>query len=128
VLISAFTFGGIPEKAVKQAFKEATIYVSPILLKEYRDVPITLELEGKIDHVQLKALISGIAAFVARAKVVHPQRRLSICRDRADNMLLECCLESNANILITGDNDLLDIKDLSFDLKILTPRKFLEEI
>ncbi|MDP3048233.1 MAG: hypothetical protein Q8N12_02240 [Thermodesulfovibrionales bacterium] len=39
-------------------------------------------------------------------------------------MLLECCLEAGANILITGDKDLLDIEDLPFNLKILTPHNY----
>ena len=43
-------------------------------------------------------------------------------------MLLECCLAAKAKILITGDKDLLDIKNLPFDLKILTPQKFVEFI
>ena len=47
--------------------------------------------------------------------------------DPADNMLLECCLESKATILITGDRDLLDMKVLPFYLEILTPRKYLEQ-
>ncbi len=42
-------------------------------------------------------------------------------------MLLECCLESKADILISGDRDLLDIKVRPFHLKILTPRKFVEQ-
>ena len=125
-MISAFAFGGVPEKAVKKALKEAVICVSPSLLKEYRDTPLELESEGKINHIQLKALISGIAAFVANAKIVYPARKLSICRDAEDDMLLECCLESNAKILITGDKDLFDIKELPFDLKILTPQNFSE--
>ena len=47
--------------------------------------------------------------------------KLSICRDPADNMLLECCFESKADILISSDRDLLDIRVLPFHLKILTP-------
>ncbi len=43
-------------------------------------------------------------------------------------MLLECCLASKAKILITGDKDLLDIKNLPFDFKILRPQKFVEFI
>jgi predicted nucleic acid-binding protein len=64
----------------------------------------------------VKALISGFAAFVTRTIVVYPRKRISICRDPADNMLLECCLESKADILISSDRDLLDIKILPFDL------------
>ena len=95
-------------------------------MKEYRDVPIILEGQNKLTQAQLKALISGFAAFVTRTIVVYPRKRISICRDPADNMLLECCFESKADILISSDRDLLDIKILPFDLKILTPRKFLE--
>ena len=39
VLVSAFAFGGIPEKALRKVFVEAEIYVSPPLLEEYREVP-----------------------------------------------------------------------------------------
>ena len=50
MLISAYAFGGTPEKAVKKAFSEADIYfLTPDLLKEYRDVPLALEAEGKIN-------------------------------------------------------------------------------
>jgi uncharacterized protein len=128
VLVSAFVFGGIPERAVKKAFTEAELFVSPDLLKEYRDVPLALEGEGKFTHDQLKALISGLAAFVTRAILVNPKRKLSICRDVEDNMLLECCLEARARFLVSGDKDLLDLRGLSFDLRILTPRQFFEMV
>jgi len=127
VLVSAFAFGGIPEKAIKKAFSETDIYVSPSLLKEYREVPVILSDERKLTQTQLKTLISGLAAFVTRTIVVHPRKKISICRDPADNMLLECCFESKADILISSDRDLLDIRVLPFYLKILTPRKFLEQ-
>lgn len=72
VLVSAFAFGGIPEKAVKKAFGGSEVYVSPPLLRGYRNVPLALRDEEKIDFPQLKALISGIASYVARAKVINP--------------------------------------------------------
>ena len=127
MLVSAFAFGGIPEKAIRMAFAETDIYVSPSILKEYREVSLILEDEKKLTQAQLKALISGLAAFVTRTIVVHPRKKISICRDPADNMLLECCFESKADILISSDRDLVDIKLLPFHLKILTPRKFLEQ-
>ena len=127
MLVSAFVFGGIPEKAVKKASIEADIYLSSALLEEYRYVPLALEAQRKINHAQLKTLISGIAAFVAKAKIVQPKQKIQVCRDPEDDMLLECCLASNANILITGDKDLFDVKDSVVNLKILTPREFMEE-
>ena len=127
MLISAYAFGGTPEKAVKKAFSEADIYLTPDLLKEYRDVPLALEAEGKINHLQFKTLISGIAAVVSRAEIVNPKRKIIICRDPKDDMLLECCIEAKADFLVTGDADLLNIAELPFNLRIVTPRKFLEK-
>lgn len=100
--------------------------MSPSILKESREVPLILEAQDKLTQAQLKALISGFAAFVTRTIVVYPRKKISICRDPADNMLLECCFESGAEVLLSSDRDLLDIKVLPFHLKILTPRKFLE--
>ena len=127
MLVSAFIFGGVPEKAVRKAFLEAEIFVSPPLLEEYRDVPLALNAVGKIDSVQLKVLVSGIASFVSKADVVSPQTKLAICRDMGDNMLLECCLAARAEFLISGDKDLLAIEDLPFEVRILTPRRYVEE-
>lgn len=125
VLISAFAFGGLPLRAVQRAFACCNLYVSQELLVEYRGVPVALESSGKIDHQQFRALISGIAAFTAKTAIVYPVKKLLICRDPKDNIVLECCHASSADILITGDKDLLEQKDISFKLDILTPRQFL---
>ena len=126
MLVSAFAFGGVPGLVVRKVFKEADIYVSPTLLNEYRRVPLELEAEGKITHLQLEALIASIAAFVNNAKVVFPHKRLSICRDAKDNMVLECCFEAKAQFLITGDKDLLEVKNIPFSLQIVTPKEYLK--
>jgi uncharacterized protein len=57
--------------------------------------------------------------------VVYPVNSINISRDPKDNILLECCVKSRADYLITGDRDLLDIKELAFPLKIISPRDFL---
>jgi len=74
VLVSAFVFGGTLEIAVRRAFLEMEIYVSPQLLKEYRDVPLELIAEDKINYVQLKAVISGIAALYIRLMLLFQRK------------------------------------------------------
>ena len=115
-------------KAVKKAFKETDIYVSPILLGEYRDTPLKLVEQGKITHQQLKILVVGIATFVTKAKIVYPTEKVSACRDPEDNMLLECCMAAKVGVLITSDKDLLETSKLPFDLKIVTPREFIDRL
>lgn len=130
MLISAFVFGGTTKSALKKAFTEGEIWISPSLLEEYRDTPFELKAAGKITAEQMKALISGIVAFVAKAKVVAPGKKLSLCRDEEDNMVLECCLSAKADYVITGDKDLLEIEKSVLEtmipkLSILSPRSFL---
>jgi hypothetical protein len=47
-------------------------------------------------------------------------------RDPKDDMVLECCLAAEANLLITGDKDLLSEETLPFHLKILTPKEYVK--
>lgn len=94
-------------------------------MKEYREVPVALAKRRKIDNRQFMALISGIAAVVANADMVHPKKRLRICRDPKDDMLLECCLTAKADLLVTGDLDLLSISGSPFAVEIVTPAEYL---
>lgn len=100
------------------------------MLREYREVPLELEKSGKISHDQIKILITGIAVFVMNAKIAKPRKKISICRDVEDNMILECCYSAGADYLITGDKDLLEIDQHQLSearlkrLKILSPREF----
>lgn len=97
----------------------------PALLREYRETPVKLEGQGKITHQQMQALIAGIAAVVSHAKIVYPTTKLSLCRDPGDDMILECCHAAKAELLITGDKDLLEIADLPFDLQVMLPQEFI---
>lgn len=132
VIISGFAFGGIPRSAIRKAFIEAEQWVSPQILKEYRDTPFELKAAGKISNDQMNALLSGIAAFVSNANIVIPRKKLFLCRDEEDNMLLECCFAADANYLITGDKDLLELDKTELKAKIpqliiLSPRTFLSK-
>ena len=112
---------------MKKAFTEYRIFVSPQILTEYRSTPLALKTANKITTEQFKALVAGIAAFVAEANVVTPHRSIRICRDPYDDMLIECCLEAKAALLLTGDKDLLSLRNALPGFKILRPKEFLDE-
>lgn len=46
--------------------------------------------------------------------------RINICRDLSDNKFIELGLSSRADFLVTGDDDLLVLKEVR-GLKIITP-------
>ena len=99
-------------------------------------VPIVAEhLVGEVNNVlgrpKLRHYIDtdGAAAFVAELSrlaewhgdPVNPPR---VCRDRDDDYLLALAIRSDADALVTGDQDLHDIQHAGVD--IITPRELLE--
>ena len=48
----------------------------------------------------------------------------NICKDKDDNHILACCLKAEADWLITGDCELLELKEYK-KTKIASPREFL---
>ena len=59
------------------------------------------------------------------ANWVHPEIIITDCRDPADNMFLELAVEGQADIIISGDNDLLSLNPFR-GIKIITAAEFLK--
>jgi putative PIN family toxin of toxin-antitoxin system len=58
------------------------------------------------------------------ARVVYPSRRLSVIKyDPADNRVLEAAVEGAADYIVSGDQDLLDLKSYE-GISIVTPARF----
>ena len=52
---------------------------------------------------------------------------IQICRDKKDNFLLSLAVDSKADYLVTGDDDLLVLEKIE-STKIMTFRNFIEHI
>ena len=48
-----------------------------------------------------------------------------VCRDKNNDVVLATALAGKADVIVTGDNDLLVLKTFR-GIRILSPRKFLE--
>lgn len=72
----------------------------------------------------LKKLISYIDKF---GTLYHVSADISECRDVKDNFLLNLAIDSNADYLITGDSDLLDLKTIH-NTKIITIKDLESEL
>ncbi|MCL4487043.1 MAG: putative toxin-antitoxin system toxin component, PIN family [Chloroflexi bacterium] len=65
-----------------------------------------------------------VALLAIRGELVRPTRNVKVCRDPKDDMLIEAALAGNARYLVTGDEDLLVLKNYEA-VRIVTPRTFL---
>jgi len=64
-----------------------------------------------------------LVVFDVYGELVIVKSNIQVCRDLKDNFLLSLSVDSQADFLITGDNDLLEIKQLG-KTKIVTITDF----
>jgi putative PIN family toxin of toxin-antitoxin system len=72
--------------------------------------------------------LSRTAVFLTDlAEVVTPRRKLAVLADEPDNRILECAVAGKADIIVTGDRAMLDLKTYQ-RMPILSLRQFLNDI
>jgi uncharacterized protein len=93
----------------------ATYFTSPEILQE---------LQEKLESPKLGFSRSDVVRWLNRLEeaitVIRPQQKVDVLteRDPDDNKILECALESKADLIITADHDLLSLKEFQ-DTKIM---------
>ena len=99
----------------------ARLLFSTELLDEFVNVAKRPKFKRIFSSEEIEVLLSNIykyADFIEVTSAVH------ICRDYKDNFLLSLCKDGNADYLLTGDDDLLTIKQFD-NTRIITLSKFL---
>lgn len=121
IIISGLLFGGKPKEILQLITKgKLKGFISPYILFEVKDVLIkkfnwNLEMTNLLEDLLKKDFV-----------VIHPKKTINfIKRVKADNRILECAVESEADFLISGDKrDILKIKRIR-KTKIVTPEELL---
>ena len=92
-------------------------------------VEVIDELERALAYPKIRKLISDseseslINAIKTLGILVILSQSIDVCRDKKDNKYLEACLESGSSLLVSGDEDLLALKEFK-GVNIVSPRKF----
>jgi putative PIN family toxin of toxin-antitoxin system len=90
----------------------------------YTSEAILLELQDKLENSKFGFTREEVVTFIKQVrevtKIVHPKYKVSVVRDTDDNKIIECALESKAQVILSFDKDLLDIKDYQ-GIKIIHP-------
>lgn len=97
--------------------------------------PLLTELVDVLNRPRIKDIyglapedIETIMAIILlRGEAVVPTRRITISRDPKDNMFLEAVVDGDADIIVSGDDDLLELKVFE-GISIVTPVEFLTQL
>ena len=60
------------------------------------------------------------------SELVVPRKKLAVLDDEPDNRILECAATGNADVIVTGDRAMLNLKKYQ-EIRILSLRQFLDE-
>ena len=56
--------------------------------------------------------LSHVAVFLSElGELVKPKQKLGIFKEDPDNRILECAIHGKANVLVTGDKEMLQLKE-----------------
>jgi putative PIN family toxin of toxin-antitoxin system len=121
VMISGLVADGICRDIVKRHLPVCALVTSRILLDELAE-KLATKFRLNPDELPLLKIYADEALIVKSKPLVKP-----ICRDQHDDELLAVALAGEADIILTGDKDLLVLKEFQ-GIKILTPRQFVELI
>lgn len=126
IFVSGWIWGGTPDQVLKLGESDLiTVCASEALLNEVRltfnkdKFCLRLQTLG----VTVNDLIAGLQEFLQ----VYPILDINLpdLRDPNDNMIIATAIAANAEVIVTGDRDLLVLQEYR-GIPILTAREFLE--
>jgi uncharacterized protein len=123
ILISAALFkNSIPDKSLRKALETGNILLSGNIMTE-----LTISLnKPKLDkYITVKDKLVFLNRLAINAKFIEVMHTINECRDPKDNMFLELALSGNADLIISGDNDLLVLNPFR-SIPVITPREFID--
>jgi uncharacterized protein len=123
ILISALLFkDSIPRKAFDRALEKGKILISLDAVVELNEV---LGREKFNKYVSEEERVEFLIALLQEAIFIEVVEVVTGSRDPHDDKFLELAVNGNAELIVSGDRDLLSLHPFQ-GIAIVTPRDFLE--
>jgi putative PIN family toxin of toxin-antitoxin system len=123
VVLSAILFpGSVPSRVLHQA-QGNVVLASELTLQELKEVAGRSRFDRYVEPEKRRRLV---AEFVRAAVTVDIPFPIRACRDPKDDKFLEVAVHGRADVIVTGDTDLLALHPFR-GIEILTPTEYLEQ-
>ena len=103
--------------------RHGILVFSQELLDEFLEVARRPKFRRFFSASDIEEILETIEEYADFVKV---QTQIEVCRDKKDNFLLSLSVDGNADILLTGDKDLLDLIKFG-ETKIMTISNFVQD-
>lgn len=124
VVVSALLWGGTPYRLIQAASAgEIELFASAVLLDELRHTLARPHLAARLAQ-QPSSVAQAIDFYGQLVGHVAPRAIAPTSRDPDDDHVLACALAAQAQLIVSGDNDLLDLGTYR-TIAIVTPAQAL---
>jgi putative PIN family toxin of toxin-antitoxin system len=101
------------------------LLTSPVLLEELN---LVLQYPRRQRYYDAETRLRFVALVAALSETLDlPEEVPRICREPADDWVIACAVIGGANVIVSGDRDLLDLGQVG-DIPILSARQFLARL
>jgi len=118
VIIAAFATRGLCNSIFELCLDRHTVIISEHILSE---IKTNLEKKIKMPEAKCKQVIDYLREYCLVSEI--DEIKDDICRDKDDIKVLGLAAHTKPECIITGDKDLLELKEYN-SIKIITPREF----
>lgn len=112
----------VPARAVRKAFDHGQLLVSDATMNELADVLSRKKFDSYVtlgEREHFIRLLGRIAEFVPIVQ------RIRVWRDPKDDLILEVAVNGSADLIVTGDRDLLSLERFH-NIPIVSPAAYLK--
>jgi len=125
IFISGTFWRGLPRRAIHLAKQgRVRVVTCESLLDELRDVLTRPDKPFRLSAKEADKVINNVRGYVC---LVMPTRKVDVCRDPSDNLVIECALAGGAQYIVTGDPDLKVLRCFE-EIKIVDVQTFVSLI
>ncbi|MGA2084798.1 MAG: putative toxin-antitoxin system toxin component, PIN family, partial [Terracidiphilus sp.] len=111
----------IPSRALYKA-QERVVLASDVTQQELTEVMDRSRFDRYVEREIRRRLVAEYLKATVAVEIPFPIRA---CRDRKDDKFLEVAVHGRADLIVTGDRDLLELHPFR-GIAILTPEAYLE--
>ena len=121
ILISGLFFHGLPNKLLNELDEKFHVCVNEDITSEYTEKINQKIFQAKyiINDELRKKFFSNLQSFEMKSD-------LKVCRDPDDDKFINCAIDAKAIYIVSGDNDLLTLKNFA-GIEIVTAREFYDK-
>lgn len=123
IVVSSYLGGAVEAIIVAWKSGEFTLIITEAIIDEY--LSILKRPKFKIEQVEIEdfsALLMDKAEFVIPLEHIN-----AIPNDESDNKFLDAAVAGQANVIVSGDQHLLELKSFR-EIEIVTAKEFLEKL